>query len=83
MNLAIFNEIITNGYKPEILDVFSLAAILSGILVIINKNPIVSICAPLWLSFVCVSISLLDREFFIRTEESTNREIENTINPQY
>lgn len=43
MNLAIFNEIITNGYKPEILDVFSLAAILSGILVIINKNPIVSI----------------------------------------
>jgi len=25
----------------------------------------------------------LDREFFIRTEESTNREIENTINPQY
>lgn len=43
MKLYIFNEIITNGYQPAILDIFSLAAILSGILVIVNKNPIVSI----------------------------------------
>lgn len=60
MNLAIFNEIITNGYKPEILDVFSLAAILSGILVIINKNPIVSILflIGLFASISCYLIAI-------------------------
>src|ERR1700735_1693380 len=42
-NMFLLNEIYTNGYKPETLDILSLAAILCGILVIISKNPIVSV----------------------------------------
>jgi len=42
-SLYILNETFTNGYKSEILDIISLAAILCGILVIISKNPIVSV----------------------------------------
>jgi len=42
-SLYILNETFTNGYRSEILDVISLAAILCGILVIISKNPIVSV----------------------------------------
>ena len=41
--LFLLNEIYTNGYRTEALDILSLAAILSGILVIISKNPIVSV----------------------------------------
>ncbi len=41
--LYLLNEIYTNGYRTEALDILSLAAILSGILVIISKNPIVSV----------------------------------------
>lgn len=42
-NLFIINETLTNGYKAEALDVISLFAILCGILVIISKNPIISV----------------------------------------
>jgi NADH-ubiquinone oxidoreductase chain 6 len=42
-SLYILNEIFTNGYRSEILDIISLVAILCGILVIISKNPIVSV----------------------------------------
>src|SRR6195256_6446808 len=42
-NLFLLNEIYTNGYRIEVLDILSLLAILSGILVIISKNPIVSV----------------------------------------
>jgi len=42
-NLILLSETYTNGYKPESLYIFSLAAILCGILVIISKNPIVSV----------------------------------------
>nr|YP_009240966.1 NADH dehydrogenase subunit 6 [Cairneyella variabilis]AMK08995.1 NADH dehydrogenase subunit 6 [Cairneyella variabilis] len=42
-NIFLLNEIYTNGYRAEILDIISLIAILSGILVIISKNPIVSV----------------------------------------
>jgi NADH-ubiquinone oxidoreductase chain 6 len=41
--LFVLNETFTNGYRAEILDVISLVAILCGILVIISKNPIVSV----------------------------------------
>ena len=41
--LKILNEIITNGYRDEILDLLSLIAIFCGILVLISKNPIVSV----------------------------------------
>ena len=42
-NLFILSETYTNGYRIEILDIISLFAILCGILVIISKNPIVSV----------------------------------------
>jgi len=42
-SLIIQNEIYTNGFIVEILDIISLIAILCGILVVITKNPIVSV----------------------------------------
>ena len=42
-NILLINETYTNGYRIEILDILSLVAILCGILVIISKNPIVSV----------------------------------------
>jgi NADH-ubiquinone oxidoreductase chain 6 len=42
-SLTLIHESFTNGYRVEILDIVSLLAILSGILVIISKNPIVSV----------------------------------------
>src|SRR4051794_35637505 len=42
-SLGLINESYTNGYRVEILDILSLVAILCGILVIISKNPIVSV----------------------------------------
>src|SRR6266550_2344362 len=42
-NLFLLNEIYTNGYRVEVLDIVSLVAVLCSILVIISKNPIVSV----------------------------------------
>lgn len=42
-SLFLLNETFTNGYRTEALDIISFIAILSGILVIISKNPIVSV----------------------------------------
>ena len=42
-SLFLLNETFTNGYRTEALDIISLIAVLSGILVIISKNPIVSV----------------------------------------
>ena len=42
-NIFVLSETFTNGYRAEILDILSLIAILCGILVIISKNPIVSV----------------------------------------
>ena len=42
-SLFILYETYTNGFKTEILDIISLFAILCGILVIVSKNPIVSV----------------------------------------
>ena len=42
-NILLINETYTNGYRVEILDILSLVAVLCGILVIISKNPIVSV----------------------------------------
>ena len=42
-SIFLLNETFTNGYRTEILDIISLVAILCGILVIISKNPIVSV----------------------------------------
>jgi NADH-ubiquinone oxidoreductase chain 6 len=42
-NLFLINETFTNGYISNTLEVISLFAILSGIFVIISKNPIISV----------------------------------------
>ena len=42
-SIDILSETFTNGYRVEILSLFSVAAILCGIFVIISKNPIVSV----------------------------------------
>jgi NADH-ubiquinone oxidoreductase chain 6 len=42
-NLYYYNEYFTHGYISNVLDIISLIAILCGILIIINKNPIVSL----------------------------------------
>jgi NADH-ubiquinone oxidoreductase chain 6 len=42
-NLFLINESYTNGYNIEVLNIFSLLIILSGIFVIISKNPIISV----------------------------------------
>jgi NADH-ubiquinone oxidoreductase chain 6 len=42
-SIFILNETYTNGYRVEILDFISIASIICGILVIISKNPIVSV----------------------------------------
>src|SRR3981189_2209515 len=42
-NLFFLIERYTEGYRDELLDVFSILAILCGIFVIISKNPIISV----------------------------------------
>ena len=42
-NIYVLSETFTNGYKAEFLDIISLISILFGTLVIISKNPIVSV----------------------------------------
>jgi NADH-ubiquinone oxidoreductase chain 6 len=42
-SLFILNENFTNGYRVEILDLISIVSIISGIFVIISKNPIISV----------------------------------------
>jgi NADH-ubiquinone oxidoreductase chain 6 len=41
--LLLFTENITNGYENNILNIIAIAAILSGILILISKNPIISV----------------------------------------
>jgi NADH-ubiquinone oxidoreductase chain 6 len=57
-SIFLINETFTNGYRAEVLDVISLIAIFSGILVIISKNPIVSVLFLIGL-FLSISCYLL------------------------
>ena len=50
-SILLISESFTNGYRAEILDIISLIAILCGILVIISKNPIVSVLFLIGLFF--------------------------------
>ena len=52
-DLYIFIETYTNGYRVEILSIFSLGSIICGISVIISKNPIVSV-----LYLICLFLSI-------------------------
>jgi len=42
-DLFVINEYFTNGYLYSVLNILSILAIISGILIIVSKNPIVSI----------------------------------------
>jgi NADH-ubiquinone oxidoreductase chain 6 len=55
--LAIY-DILSNGYTVEYLDVLSIIALLFGISVIINKNPIASLLSLIGL-FASISVYLI------------------------
>nr|YP_009629601.1 NADH dehydrogenase subunit 6 [Lecanora cinereofusca]QBP39486.1 NADH dehydrogenase subunit 6 [Lecanora cinereofusca] len=59
-SLLLINETFTNGYRDRFLDVIFLASVLSGIFVIISKNPIVSVLflIGLFLSIACYLLIL-------------------------
>lgn len=42
-NLFLINETFTNGYIANILDIISVLSVFCGILVIVNKNPVISV----------------------------------------
>lgn len=42
-NIYLLNETFTSGYKVEVLDIISVLAVLCGVLVIIIKNPVLSV----------------------------------------
>jgi NADH-ubiquinone oxidoreductase chain 6 len=57
-SLYILIETFTSGYKVEVLDIISLVSVLCGILVIISKNPIVSVLFLIGL-FLSISTYLI------------------------
>src|SRR6195952_5424316 len=59
-SLFVINETFTNGFRSEVLVIISVISILCGILVIISKNPIVSVLflIGLFLSISCYLIIL-------------------------
>ena len=59
-SLFVINETLTNGYLTISLDIISLASIMSGIFVIISKNPVVSVLflIGLFLGLACYLIIL-------------------------
>src|SRR6267378_439314 len=57
-NLYILIESYTNGYRVETLDLISLISVLCGILVIVSKNPIVSVLFLIGL-FLSISTYLM------------------------
>jgi len=57
--LFILNETITNGYSIALLDYISLTSIICGILVIISKNPIVSVLFLIGLFFSLASYLII------------------------
>ena len=63
--LLIFNETITNGFKIELLDFITLSSIGSGILTIINKNPIVSVLFLIALFFALACYLIVSGISFI------------------
>src|ERR1700754_1515408 len=58
-SIFVLNKTFTNGYRAEILDFISLIAILCGILVIICKNPILSVLFLIGLFLSIASYLLL------------------------
>ena len=57
-SLYVINETFTNGYRTEILDLLSGISILNGILVIVSKNPVISVLFLISL-FLSIAIYLI------------------------
>ena len=57
-SLYVINETFTNGYRTEILDLLSGVSILNGILVIVSKNPVISVLFLIGL-FLSIAIYLI------------------------
>lgn len=59
-SLLLISETFSNGYRDKVLDVISLISVLSGIFVIISKNPLVSVLflIGLFLSIACYLLIL-------------------------
>jgi len=57
-NLFLLIDNYTNGYNAELLNFISLMSILSGVFVIISKNPIISVLFLIGL-FLCISSYLI------------------------
>jgi NADH-ubiquinone oxidoreductase chain 6 len=51
--IYVLNEYITNGFRAELLDIIATLAVLSGILVIVCKNPILSV-----LFLICLFLTI-------------------------
>lgn len=57
-SLFVLNETFTNGYRSGVLDFLSLLSVLSGVLTIVSKNPIVSVLFLIGL-FLAISCYLI------------------------
>ena len=70
-NLVLIDETFTNGYRAGALDLLSLASILSGIFVIVSKNPIVSVLFLIGLFlFILMLINVRISELLSQTSNS-------------
>jgi len=57
-SLYVINETLSNGYRTEILDFLSGVSVLNGILVIVSKNPVISVLFLIGL-FLSIAIYLI------------------------
>jgi NADH-ubiquinone oxidoreductase chain 6 len=57
-NILLYNDVYTNGYRSNILDVIYILAILCSILALISKNPVISVLYLIGL-FASISIFLI------------------------
>lgn len=63
--LFLLTDSSSNGYNDLYLQLASLTAILTGISVIVIKNPILSVCAPFWISFATELVMIITIAGFI------------------
>src|SRR6202021_2442328 len=63
-SIFVLSETFTEGYRAEILDLISLISILCGILVIISKNPIVSVLFLIGLFLSLIYVGAVSIFFF-------------------
>jgi len=61
-NIFLIKDYITNGFTYEIVDVLFFLSTLFGILIIVSKNPIISVLFLIGL-FLCISVLLISYGF--------------------